>query len=138
MPRAGSLDMRMRLGILALFLCACEQPSSATTVTVNLDTEPVVLTLTASEDDDTPQWDVYIDAASAPAGEYLVFGSTTPPTSDSALEGFDFTSCRTPAGVPRDCVVPGLGTFWGRTVLEADGKLTLWGSAGYGTVGTPY
>jgi hypothetical protein len=71
---------------------------------------------------DEPVWSLVLRAASAPAGEYFVFGAATRPSSLDGLAGLDPATCRE---APRSCDLAGLGRYEGSQALDAGGRLEL-------------
>ena len=69
--------------------------SGSVNVNASVDAS-LVLAATAAEDNADADWRISLDAASAPAGEYLVFPSTTAPTFAAALASYDATACPYP------------------------------------------
>ena len=121
-----------RVVVAALLLVACDEPIGSVNVNASVDTS-VVLAATATEDNADADWRISLDPASAPAGEYLVFASTTAPTSAAALASSDATACPYPDAAKPACVVPGVGTLAGRKVLDTDGVLSTYDLSATGT-----
>jgi hypothetical protein len=117
----------VRASIALLLLLACQPPSSSADVVASVATGVVVIEATAP-DGEPGTWEARAKYGSVvPSGEYLLFRSTTPPTSVEELATFDPSPClmRRYATNDQRCALPGLGEYFGRAQLSQAGEPTF-------------